>query len=112
MSSSIGSSSSTASRGTANTRGSTSNRNTPFIVTQSRSGRMSICMKGNTSTSNLTDRQLRMVLRAMSRELNVAKPPTGIGRANVLNRIRGLFSSGQIYRGKIKKNDEDWAKSY
>jgi len=107
MSSSIGSSSSTASRGTANTRGSTSNRNTPFIVTQSRSGRMSICMKGNTSTSNLTDRQLRMVLRAMSRELNVAKPPTGIGRANVLNRIRGLFSSGQIYRGKIKKNDED-----
>jgi len=48
-----------------------------------------------------------MVLRAMSRELNVAKPPTGIGRANVLNRIRGLFSSGQIYRGKIKKNDED-----
>ena len=107
MSSSIGSSPITASRGTTNTNRIISNGNIPYEVFHSKNGRMSICMKGNTSTSNLTDRQLRMVLRAMSRELNVAKPPTGIGRANVLNRIRGLFSSGQIYRGKIKKNDED-----
>ena len=112
MSSSIGSSSSTASRGTANTRESTSNRNTPYKVTHSRSGRMSIGLNGNNFTSNLTDRQLRMVLHAMSRELNVAKPPTGIGRANVLNRIRGLFSSGQIYRGTIKNRDAIWANSY
>ena len=112
MSSSIGSSSSTASRGTANTRGSTSNRNTPFIVTQSRSGRMSICMKGNTSTSNLTDRQLRMILHAMLRKMKMGSPPTGIGRANVLNRIKGMVGAGNVWGGTIKNNDAIWAKSY
>ena len=112
MSSSIGSSSSTASRGKANTRGITSNRNTPYIVTHSRSGRMSIGLNGNNFTSNLTDRQLRMVLHAMLREMEMSIPPTGIGRANVLNRIKGMVGAGKVWGGKIKNNDAIWANSY
>jgi len=73
---------------------------------------MSIGLNGNTSTSNLKDHQLRMVLHAMLREMEMRSPPTGIGRANVLNRIKGMVGAGEVWGGKIKKNDEDWAKSY
>ncbi len=127
MSSSIGSTS--ASRRTTSRRGSTSNRNTPYKathsrsgstssrntpykVTHSRSGRMSIGLNGNTSTSNLKDRQLRMVLHAMLREMKMGSPPNGIGRANVLNRIKGMVGAGNVWGGTIKNNDAIWANSY
>ena len=112
MSSSIGSTS--ASRRTTNTRGSTSSRNTPYTVTHSRSGRMSIELNRKTySASNLTDRKLRMVLHAMLREMGMMGPPTGIGRANVINRIKGMVGAGHGgFRGNIKNNDAIWANSY